>query len=425
MTDSPDRGRLVSVVLVTYNPDPRMLGECISSLVRSHYRPLEVVVVDNGSRRDVGADLRGATGDAAGGLESVVLPQGRNLGYARGTNIGIRRSRGEFVFLLNPDTVLDPDALPNLLAAADRHPETAGFAPKVLLMHSAPIIDSVGLAIHANGLASQRGLGQPDAGQYDVQEKVAGLCFAAALVRRAAFDDQRVGLLDDRYFMFYEDVDWSLRSQVLGETLRTVPDAVVHHVHSASTRSLGGGFKTRLIQRNLIWTAVKNLETPSAVRVVIRRTAANGIRAAKGKHSWTSLRAVIEAFGGLAPMLSSRRAIQARRRARDRQFLTKYGEPAFFDADNYIPVPTVETLQVVLSRLYAISPTPQLEQTLLRVSSALRTYLADDPARIAAMVREGSIPIGEGLDWLLRELEAGSARGEGDVVVGEVVPDRG
>lgn len=397
----------VSAVVVTYRPDPEMLRTCLDSLLGSSGRPQELVIVDNSpdpapverlTRELVSA--REATG-----VRVRLLPQARNLGYAAATNRGIRASSAELVLLLNPDARLAPLALRELTAAAASHPGFLGFAPKVLLSFPAPVIDSVGMSFGRGAEGSQRGLGQADAGQYDRPEVVAGLCFSAALIRRGAFSAGRVGELDERYFMFYEDVDWSLRAALLGERFRTVPSAEVVHFHSASTRSLGGGFKLRLIQRNLIWTAVKNLEAPAALRVLRRRSLANLRGAALGRHPLAALRAVGEAWLGLPRMLPTRRGVQRRRRVRDREVLRPLGEDVFFDSDTYQPEVSGAALLAVLERLYAQRPSAPLERLLLRLQSALATGLARDRALIAGMLRESGVELGPGLRWLLEALE--------------------
>ncbi|MHB1499923.1 MAG: glycosyltransferase family 2 protein [Candidatus Dormibacteria bacterium] len=396
---------LVSVVVVTYEPDAGLLRECLQSVVASDYRPLELVVVDNGSHRPgVREEVEGLLAEHPE-VPLTFSDQMRNTGYAAATNVGFELGHGELVLLLNPDARLEPDAIRVLADAAASRPEAAGFAPKILLANPGVVIDSVGIAIHPGSEGSQRGLGQADCGQYDVEEQVAGLCFAAALIRRQAWT--RVGPLDVRYFMFYEDVDWSLRAQVTGESFWTVPSARVFHFHSASTRHLGSGFKTRLIQRNLIWTAVKNLETRAAVRVLLRRSAANVRRVVRLRSPSASTRALIDAWVGLPGMVRSRREIQNRRRRRDGEFLGGRGEATFFDADRYQPEASVAALLAVLSRLYAVAPEPALERTLLRITSAEATGLGRDKARIAAMARSGGMALTPALEWLLQQLESG------------------
>ncbi|HEY6538365.1 MAG TPA: glycosyltransferase family 2 protein [Candidatus Dormibacteraeota bacterium] len=403
---APASAPLTSVIIVTYQPDPGLLQECLASLVASTHRPIQVVVVDNGSapgsvRSLVERDL------PTPGISVEVAAQATNLGYAAATNIGIRACQGEFVLMLNPDARVEPDTIRILIAAAARHPEAAGLAPKILLSAPQFILDSVGMSMHAGGAAAQRGLGQIDIGQYDVEEPVDGLCFAAAFVRSTAFARSRVGTLDRRYFMFYEDVDWSLRAQVLGETFWSVPSARVIHFHSATTRHLGGDFKTRLIQRNLIWTAAKNLEARSATKVLIRRTAVNLKHAAELRYPAASLRAVLEAWTGLPRLMKSRRQVQRRRRRRDVEVVSTEQDRLFFDVATYRPEISVAALLSALSRLYIVSPAPGLEQVVNRIQVATVSGAARDPVAVAAMVRQGQIAISPALDWLLQQMEAG------------------
>jgi GT2 family glycosyltransferase len=394
----------VSVVVVTYDPAPEMLGECLDSLARSAAAPREVVVVDNSRQHDAVEKLVRRTLPSA--LGPIFLPQTSNLGYAAATNAGVAASSAELVLLLNPDAALEPAALAELCEAASARPETLGFAPKIRLSDPGVVIDSVGMAIGRDGVGVQRGLGQADLGQYDRPERVAGVCFAAALVRRRGFAPQSVGALDERYFMYYEDVDWSMRAAIMGEEFRTVPRAVVRHLHSGSTRSLGQGFKHRLIQRNLIWTAVKNLEVEGALRVLLRRSSANLKWAAAGRHPAAALRAVAEAWLGLPGVTLSRREVQRRRHRRDREVLGLEDAPVFFDSDTYRPDVSAAALVAAVGRLYALAPTPALESSLLRLRSAEATGLGRDRALLAEMLEGAGLPDGPALSWLKAELSS-------------------
>jgi GT2 family glycosyltransferase len=394
----------VSVVVVTYAPNPEMLGECLDSLARSAAVPQEVVVVDNSRQHDVVEKVVGLKLPSA--LGPIFLPQASNLGYAAATNAGVAASSAELVLLLNPDAALEPAALGELCEAASAQPDTLGFAPKIKLSDPGVVIDSVGMAIGRDGVGVQRGLGQADLGQYDRPERVAGVCFAAALVRREAFAPQSVGALDERYFMYYEDVDWSMRAAIMGEEFRTVPQAVVRHLHSGSTRSLGQGFKHRLIQRNLIWTAVKNLEVEGALKVLVRRSSANLKWAAAGRHPAAALRAVAEVWLGLPGVMLSRREVQRRRHRRDREALGLEEAQVFFDGDTYRPDVSAAALVAAVGRLYALAPTPKLESALLRLRSAEATGLGRDRALLAEMLDGAGLPDGPALSWLKAELSS-------------------
>ena len=108
----------VSVVIVTYDPAPEMLGECLDSLARSKAAPQEILVADNSRRHDAVEQLLGRA--IPSGLGPIFLPQSSNLGYAAATNAGVAASSSELVLLLNPDAALEPEALGELCEAASQ-----------------------------------------------------------------------------------------------------------------------------------------------------------------------------------------------------------------------------------------------------------------------------------------------------------------
>lgn len=400
------RSPLVSVILVTYETPPEMLCACLEAVRDSGHRPTQVVVVDNSLTGRVAEFLDGWKAQLVqNDVELVFERQKSNLGYAVATNRGIATSSGDLVLLLNPDAVLQPRALEHLVDAARLRPNAIGFAPKIRLASQPLVIDSVGLDLYLGGQAGQRGLGEPDIGQYDVEERVAGLCFAAALIRRSAFSREIAGLLDERYFMFYEDVDWSMRAAMRGRQFWSVPSAEVLHVHSASTRQMRYQFKIRLIQRNWMWTAAKNLERRRVARVFLGLTIRNLLSGVKSGHFLTAARATGEAWVGLPALAKQRRDVQRTRCQSDRLVLSQPSEAKFFNVETYQPVASVSGLISVLSRLYAVAPDPVLSRLVAQLNLADRTSMAPDPGRMVAMVRQSGIAIGPALEWLLSCLE--------------------
>ncbi len=380
----------VSAVVLTYEPEAPVLARCLEGLAASTHRPLEVVLIDNGSRQRVaeaqarawadGAEGPGVEPGTRGGIPLRFVPLPTNCGFAEGINRGVEAATGELCLVLNPDTAIEPDAIGQLVDAARRHPEAIGFAPKIVFMHDPQLIDSVGLVFHDNGGAAQRGLGLYDIGQYDREEPVSGVCFAAALIRREAFTGDRVGWLDPRYFMFYEDVDWSLRAFQRGESFWTVPAARVYHVHSATTRHRPDAFKYRLIQRNLLLTVFKNYER-QRVRPVLAQRAAYLLRnALQGRNRTASLQVLLEAGPGFVREWGARREQQRRRRRSDGEvFSYNLGERTHFDASIYAPVHTWETLRDMVRRLYVVSSEPRWERAHTYVEVAGATAARHDP----------------------------------------------
>jgi GT2 family glycosyltransferase len=201
-----------------------------------------VCVVDNGS-------TDGSARRIAGEFPKVdVLALPENLRFAGGNNQGIERALAagaDAIMLLNNDTEADPALLERLLLALEQHPEAGAVAP--LIYFAAPsrrIWYAGGRCNPALGLAAHRGLRQLDKGQYRSVERTGYLTGCCLVARRAVWE--KVGLLDERYFIYAEDADWCLRARRLGFALLFVPTARLWHKVSASA---GAQSRWKIYQR--------------------------------------------------------------------------------------------------------------------------------------------------------------------------------
>lgn len=310
------RGPVVSVLIVTYNPNQYLLGQCLESVRGQDYPGVEVIIIDNGSREqflDAAVHVVWPSDLPRPGTHILTVCLERNAGFAYATNVAIQRARGSYCLLLNPDAVLHPGALRALVEAGEAQPDVLGFAPKVSLYRYPHIIDSVGIDFAWTGDAFQRGLGEVDIGQFDVPGPVPGLGMGAAFIRREAFGSERVGPLDDRYFMFFEDVDWSLRASLQGERFVTVPSAGVSHVGSSSVRERRFAWRYRLIERNVYYTAIKNYERRHLKGFLLRRTAAHLRNVVRGRMPIATVSALFGGWLGLVRLRTSRHEVQRRR----------------------------------------------------------------------------------------------------------------
>ncbi|RIH82770.1 glycosyltransferase family 2 protein [Calidithermus roseus] len=177
----------------------------------------EILVVDNNPADGTGEWLR----QHHPAVRVVASP--RNGGYAGGNNFGIREARGEFVLVLNPDTVLHPGALRTLLEAIRAHPQALIGAK---LLNPDGSVNAVGNHMHYSGITTCRGLNEP-ATRYRGLEPVplvSGAAFIAA--RRTLLE---LGGFDEDYWMYLEDTDLSLRARLRGHPLLNANDAVITH----------------------------------------------------------------------------------------------------------------------------------------------------------------------------------------------------
>jgi len=237
----------VSVVVPNYN-GASFLGTCLDSIRAQTYEPLDAIVVDDGST-DESAALVSSTYPE---MRLVRLP--RNRGFAYAANRGIEAARGEIVALLNNDAVADPRWAEELVSAFRRHPEAGAVASKILLLDRPNVINAVGDEFGRNGLPRNRGAWQEDAGQFDQEAEVFGASGAAVGYRKTMLAD--IGLFDERFFMYCEDVDLAFRAQLAGYRCVYAPPAVVHHRLSASG---GGTLASYFCGRNFIWLLARDL----------------------------------------------------------------------------------------------------------------------------------------------------------------------
>jgi GT2 family glycosyltransferase len=248
----------IFVVIVNWNGKKDTLN-CLSSLekIKKQNADLHVIVVDNGSADDSVASIRKQY------PRVTVIPTGKNLGFTGGNNAGITYALGhgaEYVWLLNNDTFVDPHVLDILKAFRDPGVGICGskiyFAPGHEFHLSRYNQNEQGRVFwYAGGLvdwdnmyASHRGVDEVDRGQYDSEEETLFVTGCSMMIRRNVFE--RIGMLDDRYYLYLEDLDFCLRAKKAGFTLRYVPTSVLWHVNAGSSARPGNPLQQYYQTRN-------------------------------------------------------------------------------------------------------------------------------------------------------------------------------
>ena len=244
---------VVTIVIVAYN-SAADLPACLDavwhqSLPRYRY---EVVVVDNASHDD-SAEV------VSRDFPWVRLLRSRcNLGFAGGTNLGVRCARGVRVALLNPDTIADPHWLEELLRVADLNP--AGTACSKLVLRGTPaVINSTGLTLLHDGRGADRDYLQIDHGQAEAQSSVFAGCGAAVLLRIPKSGP----LFDPRLFLYCEDLDRGWRDWQSDMGMMYAPRSIVRHAVGAAKPSALTRFYA---ERNRALVALKNGDRILALR---------------------------------------------------------------------------------------------------------------------------------------------------------------
>ncbi len=241
---------LVSVIIPNWN-GKKFLKGCLDSLLASNYPQVEVVIVDNGSK------------DGSVEFLEENYPQVRlvkfpvNTGFAPAVNAGIRACDGEYVALLNNDTVVDEKWISEMIRVLKEHPEIGSTGCKMLAYDDHALLDGAGDGYRRGGLPGRIGHREKDFGQFNEQRYILGPCGGAAVYRRSMLDD--IGLFDDDYFAYLEDVDIGLRAQSAGYKCLYVPSAIMYHLGCGTTGSGYHPLVVRLSAQNNWNTIVKNI----------------------------------------------------------------------------------------------------------------------------------------------------------------------
>ncbi|MCX5759576.1 MAG: glycosyltransferase family 2 protein [Candidatus Hydrogenedentes bacterium] len=207
-------------------------AECFDTLLAGTYRNTRFLLIDNASTDTSVAFVRERYGSDPR-VEILELPE--NLGWSRGNNAGIERAMAasaDYVFLLNNDTATDADAVEQLVAMAEQHPETGALAPKMLLYSAPAILNSVGIECSIIGSSWDRGIGRLDGPQWDTPVPVLAACGGAAFLRVEAL--RKAGVLPTDFDIYLDDLDLGLRIWNAGYEILTCPAARVRHKFSAT-----------------------------------------------------------------------------------------------------------------------------------------------------------------------------------------------
>lgn len=303
---------LISILLVNYNGRAH-LEECLGSLEAQTFRDFEIVLVDNGS-------VDGSLDFVRSRFPAVrLVDAGANLGFAGGNNLGLSHCRGEWIFFLNNDTRVEPDALANLARAIAVHPSHRVFAAFMLNYRDPSLVDNAGEVIYANGIMS--GFARMPAALFDTPREAVGVCGGAAVFARAVLDE--IGGFDDDFFLLFEDVDLSQRARHNGERILFLPDVRIHHKGSATIGGALGRIEVHYTSRNYLPMLVKTFPAVTLLKMtpgILYGLALRLVQVTRNGRFILFARGMLHGMKTLPSALRKRRAIFARSRITRREF---------------------------------------------------------------------------------------------------------
>lgn len=234
-----DNKPLVSIIILNYNAG-QLLIDCVESILKTNYPNYEVIVVDNASKDNSQTKCKER-------FPTIILIENtENLGYCEGNNVGIRQAKGDFLVILNPDTLVEPDWLIQLMLAYEQNGEGL-YQPKFLTTTDHKILMSTGNMIQLFGFGYSRSKGQVDTGVFDRIEQIgyaSGTCLFIS-----AKTMYHLGMFDSFLFAYHDDLDLGWRAALQGINSYYVPKSIVYHPPEGFSFKWSS-FKFYLLERN-------------------------------------------------------------------------------------------------------------------------------------------------------------------------------
>lgn len=246
----------VFVIVLSWN-SKEYISKCLDSLQKLTGMP-EIVVVDNASTDNSVSFIK------KNYPKLKLIKNSKNLGYAEGNNVGIRYAldhSADFVWIINPDVSVAPDSLSAFLKAAGKYPKAGIFTPKIYFApgfefhkeryskkeQGKVIWSAGGLIDWANLITTHRGVDEVDIGQYNTDSLTHFATGASIFIRRKVFD--QIGLIDPKYYLYYEENDFCQRSRSAGWLVMYIADSMAWHSNARAT-GLGSPLQDYYIARN-------------------------------------------------------------------------------------------------------------------------------------------------------------------------------
>jgi len=218
MSENP----LVSVIVLNYNAGELLLN-CIESIKKSVYKNLEIIVVDNISTDKSQKACKEKYPDIK------LIQNDENFGYCEGNNIGIREAKGDYIIILNPDTIVESSWIEELISAYNKFGDGL-YQPKFFSLDEKLVLQSTGYMLHIFGFGFARDKGKISDEKIEAIEKINYASGTCLFTSKAVLD--KVGLLDPFLFLYHDDLDLGWRAAQMGIDSFYVPKSIIYHAES-------------------------------------------------------------------------------------------------------------------------------------------------------------------------------------------------
>lgn len=248
---------MVSIIIPNYNGE-KFLGSCLESISKQSFKKFEVIIIDNAST-DNSIDIIEKYKDI---LDIYLIKNNENIGFAKAVNMGIKYAKKKYVFLLNNDVKLDSKIIEKLYNCITKNQNIFSVQSKMIQYHNRDKIDDAGDEYTILGWTCKTG-NNKSSKLFNEPREIFSSCAGAAIYRKDILE--KIGLFDENFFAYMEDVDIGYRARIHGYQNVYCPDAICYHVGSATTGSKYNEFKIKLAARNNIYVPYKNMPLPQII----------------------------------------------------------------------------------------------------------------------------------------------------------------
>jgi len=233
---------LISIIILNYNAG-NLLLDCIKSILKTNYPNFEIILVDNASKDNSHIKCKEKF------PQIQLIENEDNLGYCGGNNLGIKEAKGEFIIILNPDTIVEPNWIKELINSYEKFGEGL-YQPKFLTTTDHSILMSTGNMIQLFGFGFARGKGEIDEGKFEEHENIgyaSGTCLFSS-----AETFKKLGMFDPFLFAYHDDLDIGWKAAMIGIKSHYVPKSIVYHPPEGFSFKWSS-FKFYLLERNRMY----------------------------------------------------------------------------------------------------------------------------------------------------------------------------
>lgn len=245
---------LISIITLNWN-NSAVTCEFLSSVKEQNtYKNIEVIVVDNASEKDPSESFLNIY------PQLKIIRNSSNLGFSGGNNAGIKAATGDYIFIVNNDTEFTPYLIESLIEVFQKKSDAGIVCPKFHYYFNKGTIEYAGykLVNIFTGRNSMIGTGEKDNGQYDSITKTNYAHGGGMMISKKAIE--KVGLMPEQFFLYYEELDWSVKFKKQGYAIYFQPKALIYHKESMTTGK-SSPLKTFYLTRNRILFMRRNAPT--------------------------------------------------------------------------------------------------------------------------------------------------------------------